>query len=118
MDFLYTMLSNYIVVLPLVATWYASGKSNISRIRTVAYKAGVYASTYMRRIPGWDPVVEPMIISQMARVFVGMNSFIEGLTSDNTNVALVTESLVNMKDFVSRGMKLDPDSTTTTDDTA
>jgi hypothetical protein len=96
-----SLFSN-ISYLPVVVAWYASGKTDISNIRSWAHQAGAYTSQRMRKIiPGWDTVMEPMIISQMARIFVGFHSFTQGLTSDNTNVVQTEQMMADADSLIS-----------------
>lgn len=83
--------------LACLGVWYAYGRTDIKTLALAAYKAGRFSSSRLAHIPGWDAVVEPMIISQFARIFVLMHHFIQGMTSDNTNVVEVTRGMDAMK---------------------
>jgi len=86
--------------LPIIAAWYMSGKYDINEIRACAYNAGEFVSRHLSCVPGWDEVVEPMLISQVARVFVFAHAFTEGLTSDNTNRVQVKTAMQTMHEDV------------------
>jgi len=83
--------------LACLAVWYAYGKTDIRTLGGTAYKFGQHASSRLAWVPGWDVVVEPLIISQFARFFVLMHHFIQGMTSDNTNLVDVTQGMDAMK---------------------
>jgi hypothetical protein len=81
-----------------LAAWYAYGTTNIETIKTTAFYAGQLLSVRVAAfIPGWDFIIEPMIISQCARLFVCVHHFVQGLTSDNTNVVDVNRAFTDMK---------------------
>ena len=99
----------YVVLPPVLAMWYFSGKSDIHAIRLRTYLADKSLSKKMQIIPGWDTVVEPMIISQLARIFVGMYGFTQGLTSDNANMIQMDRMMLEMKQTVSTILEPDND---------
>ena len=82
------------------AVWYVYGTIDIETIRLQAFDAGKCISSRLAIIPGWNMVAEPMIISQLARIFVGMHSFIQGLTSDNTNILEIERAFKKMRQDV------------------
>jgi hypothetical protein len=81
----------------MALAWYASGKTDIDRIRSRAHAIGEYMSTHLSILPGWNAVVEPLIISQLARIFVGMHAFTQGLTADNTNTVQIEKAMIEMQ---------------------
>ena len=95
------MTRNYYVVIPFMVAWYVSGTTDISRVRTRAYQAGVYASARLQIVPGWDTIIEPMLISQLARIFVCMHGLTQGLTSDNSNRVQIDKAMIEMNQTIS-----------------
>jgi hypothetical protein len=90
--------------IPVVIAWYTSGTIDINQIQRRAYATGEYISGKCRLVPGWDSIIEPLLISQLARMFMVGHAFTQGLTSDNTNVDQITRSLVEMRQAVSNDL--------------
>jgi hypothetical protein len=81
-----------------IAAWYAYGTTNIETLQKRSHQCGRFVSTRVAAVvPGWDLIVEPMIVSQLARIFVCMHHFIQGLTSDNTNIVDIEKAMTDMK---------------------
>jgi hypothetical protein len=87
------------------AVWYAYGTISIETIRLQSFAAGTRISSRLAIIPGWNMIVEPMIISQLARIFVGMHSFVQGLTSDNTNLVEIERALRDMRNVITEDLQ-------------
>jgi hypothetical protein len=89
---------NNIYYVGYIAAWYAYGTTNIETLQTSSHQFGRFISTRVAAaVPGWDLIVEPMIVSQLARIFVCMHHFIQGLTSDNTNIVDIEKAMTEMK---------------------
>ena len=84
-----------------IALWYAYGNTNIDRLRRASYNAGRFVSNrFAPFVPGWNLLVEPMLVSQCARLFVCMHQFIQGLTSDNSNVVEMERVYTEMEQTI------------------
>ena len=59
------------------------GESSAKRF---AFKKGYSLSQYFQKYPGWNKIVEPLIIRQFGIIFGVSNSFIQGMLSDNDDV--------------------------------
>ena len=93
-----------------MAVWYAYGLTNIQTLKTTAHRSGRFVSTRIAAVvPGWDLIVEPMIVSQLARLFVCMHHFTQGLTSDNTNIVQIEQAMTIMKKTVLDDIALEND---------
>lgn len=93
------MLDHYVTI-PALVGWFFLGKTNVDSLRAQSSAAGRFVSARLSSLPGWDAVAEPMIISQVARIFICMHSFVQGLTTDNTNVTEVRAALQKMESAV------------------
>ena len=57
-----------------------------SPAKRFAFRKGYRLSQHFQKYPGWNSVVEPLLIRQFAIIFGVSNSFIQGMLSDNENV--------------------------------
>ena len=81
--------------------WYAYGTTNIDRLRRISFTAGQFVSRrFVALVPGWNLLVEPMIVSQCARIFVCLHQFVQGLTSDNSNVVAMDRVYTEMRQTI------------------
>ena len=77
------MSSPYYYLLPIV--WVVLGKIKLDSIGAWGRKSGEAVSQMGQRVPGWNKVVEPMVVQQLSRIFLFSSNFVYGLTADNEN---------------------------------
>ena len=87
--------------------WYVltigGGILNISdkeKLKQTAYAKGFNLSQKFKNYRGWDEVVEPIIIRQLATLFGISNSFIKGLVSDNKPNKELDKSLKELEQSI------------------
>lgn len=67
--------------------WVVLGKIKLDSVGAWGRKSGEFVSNLGQRVPGWNKVVEPMIVQQLSRIFLFSSNFVYGLTEDNDNKA-------------------------------
>ena len=87
---------DYSIAVPALVAWFFLGKTNVDTLRARSSAAGTFVSAQLSSVPGWNSVAEPLLISQVARVFICMHSFVQGLTTDNTNLTEVGVAMHDM----------------------
>jgi len=86
----------YVLIPMFMSGWYYCGTLDINSMKQAAWDYGREFSARVAYVPGWNSLVEPLIVSQCARLSVVVYSFVQGLTSDNTNRI----SIDSMKDII------------------
>ena len=71
-------------VLAGASIWYYIGTRDKRQLKILWYNKGLNVSQKFKQYPAWDLYAEPFIIRQFAILFTIGNSFIKGMTSDNT----------------------------------
>lgn len=68
-----------------LSLWYYLGTYDREHLKKLWYVKGLNVSQKFKPYPAWDAYVEPFIIKQFSLLFSAGNSFINGMTSDNTS---------------------------------
>jgi hypothetical protein len=63
--------------------WYSLHHFDAVKYQQIAYDKGRSLTLKYHNYPGWEQIVEPMIIRQINLLFSVGNSFVQGLKSDN-----------------------------------
>ena len=64
--------------------WYYLGTHDRKHLKKIWYVKGLNVSQKFKPYPAWDLYAEPFIINQFSILFAIGNSFIKGMTSDNS----------------------------------
>ena len=70
------------------------------QLKRIAYNKGYNLSQQFKCYRGWDEVIEPIIIKQIALLFGVSNSFVKGLISDNKPNQKLDESLKELENSI------------------
>ena len=89
--------SSYLLI---PVAWYAMSKCNKEIPKKISYTAGLYLSQKFKSFTMWDNFVEPMFIKQFGLLFSVGHSFIEGMTSDNSNTQHIEIEMQEMENSV------------------
>lgn len=69
-------------------------------VETKMFQKGFNVSQKFKNYQVWDNFFEPIIIRQASILFVGIHSFLEGLTSDNNNKDAINNSFKEFNKIV------------------
>ena len=84
----------------LLAVWAGMGMIDREKAKNLTYKLGYLLSQKCQMIPYWDKYAEPIIIRQLALLFVTGHAFVEGMISDNKDKEEAEKEMEKMEDLV------------------